>query len=402
MQKKLSIRRWIAVAAAGAVLFGVVGCAGTKTKTQRAEATEQWNAARASVMFGLARDQYQSGNYDKCRQTLAEAMRLQPTNAKLHVLAGKLAIEQGQLESAERSLAKARELDPKDAEADYLSGAVCQRWQKAQAAFEFYSAASTKAPNELPYVLAKAEMLVVMDRSNEALALLSDKVLFFEHSAVIRDAAGQLLLQQKRYPEAVEMLRQASILATDDQSIREHLTMAMFYNKQYREACEQFARLMKDPKNQLRPEMYLAQGECLMQLHKPAEARGCFESAAQLSPSNGQAMTSLAKAALELNDLRRADLALRKAVALDPQSSEVQLLVGYLRVRENKMSDALTAFKRASELDRTDTTSLCMIGYVMEKTGHANQAMQYYSQALKMKPNDEMAKQMMATVDVNE
>src|SRR4051812_32230877 len=207
MQNKLSIRRWIAVAAAGAVLFGAVGCSSVaKQKSQKVEATEQWNAARASVMYGLARDQYQTGNYDKCRQTLSEALRLQPNNAKLHVLAGKLSIEQGQLETAERELKRARECDPKDAEADYLSGAVCQRWQKPQAAFEFYDSATIKAPNELPYVLAKAEMLVDMDRADEALALLQDKVVFFEHSAVIRDAAGELLLQQKRFPEAVEML----------------------------------------------------------------------------------------------------------------------------------------------------------------------------------------------------
>ena len=80
-------------------------------------------------------------------------------------------------------------------------------------------------------------------------------------------------------PEAVEVLRQASVLATDDNGIREHLAFAMFYNKQYRDASNLFTRLLKDPANQKRAELYLALGECQLQLHKPADARASFESA---------------------------------------------------------------------------------------------------------------------------
>jgi cytochrome c-type biogenesis protein CcmH/NrfG len=159
---------------------------------------------------------------------------------------------------------------------------------------------------------------------------------------------------------------------------------------------------MKDEKCQKRPELFLAQGECLMQMKKFADARGCFENAVQLAPSNAQALTSLAKAALELNDLRRADIAVRKAMALDGQSSEVYLLCGYVRLRESKDKEALAAFQRASQLDHSDTVSLCMVGYVLEKHGKGQQAMEYYGRALKLKPDDEMARQMMASIDAND
>jgi tetratricopeptide (TPR) repeat protein len=237
-------------------------------------------------------------------------------------------------------------------------------------------------------------MLVLLDRTEEALALLQDRAAFFEHSAVIRDAAGQLLLQLKRYPEAVEALRQASILATDDNNIREHLAFATLYNKQYREAADLFSRLLKDPKNTSRAELYLARGECLLQINKPIEARASFEQAVQNNTNDLNGYIGLTKAALELNDLRRADLSVRRAMAIDQRSSEVHLLQGYVRLRENKLSDALQAFQRASQLDRTDTVSLCMIGYVLEKTGRSEQAMQYYGRALRLNPQDEMARQL--------
>jgi superkiller protein 3 len=399
MRKKLPVLFFAMVCAAATAL---VGCADANRKTQKEEATEQWNAARAAVLHGLARDQFQNGNFDKARETVTQAMRLDPKNAKLHQLSAKLAIEQGQLELAERELTTARELDPKDAEADYLSGVVCQRWQKPAAAYDCYSSAVDKAPNELAYVLAKAEMLVAMDRSKDALALLQEKVSTFDHSPVIRDAIGQLLVQQGRHADAVEMLRQACALATEDNSIREHLAMAMCMNKQYREAAEMLARLLKDPKNAQRADLYLAYGECQLQCNRLPEARGSFESAAGITPTSQQAWTGLAKAALAAGDLRRADLALRRATALDANNAQTTLLVGYLRVRENKLPQALAAFQKASELDRNDTVSVCMIGYVMEKQGHPAKAMQYYSRALKMKPADELATRLMATVDMNE
>jgi hypothetical protein len=42
-----------------------------------------------------------------------------------------------------------------------------------------------------------------------------------------------------------------------------------------------------------------------------------------------------------------------------------------------------------------------MVGYVLEKTGKSEQAMKCYAQALKMRPNDELASKLMASIDPN-
>ena len=195
-----------------AALALVVGCSSTTTheKTGKQLMTEQWNHTRASVLLGLAKDQYAAGNFDPARHTVDDALRMDPENPQLHVLSAKLAIEAGQLDLASKDLEKARKANPKDAEADYLSGVVCQRWQKTDEAREYYAAAATKAPDELAYLLAESEMLVALDRQSEALDLLQNKVVFFENSAVIRDAVGQLLVQSHKYKEAADILRQAS------------------------------------------------------------------------------------------------------------------------------------------------------------------------------------------------
>src|SRR5215217_6818389 len=129
---------WLMLPVVCVALLGGVGCS-EKHQTQKQAATQQWNSARANVLFGLAKDQYATGNFDQSRKTITEALRLDPDNARAHVLSAKLAIEQGQLELAQRELEKAAKLNPKDAECDYLSGVVYQRWQQPQTAYDYYS-----------------------------------------------------------------------------------------------------------------------------------------------------------------------------------------------------------------------------------------------------------------------
>src|SRR5258705_127964 len=78
------------------------------------------------------------------------------------------------------------------------------------------------------------------EQTPKALEILGDRLNFFENSPPIRDAVGQLLLQAPpagpangppNYAEAVAILRQASALAPEEQTIREHYGLALYYNK---------------------------------------------------------------------------------------------------------------------------------------------------------------------------
>ena len=378
----------------------IVGCGPNKKPTQKEAAARQWSEARASVLYGLAKDQYKNAQFDLCRATLNDALKLAPENVPLRILSARLAIEQGQLEIADHELSAARKIDPKNAEADYLSGVIYQRWQKPETAYEYYHSAAEKQPAELAYVMAKSEMLVAMNRENEALTFLQGKVIYFEHSAVIRDAVGQLLVHQGKYKDGADMLREASILSPDDLSIREHLSLALYLAQQYRDAAEQLTKLTADEHYAKRGDLLLTLGECQMQAGDTRAARQSFESATQIDPNMASAWLSFGRVALQMNDLRRAETAARKVSALDPGNAQAQLLIGYVRLHEGKVNDALSAFRKASALDENDTVSLCMIGYTMEKMGRSDQAVSYYAQALKIKPNDELASKLLAAVEV--
>ena len=395
----------------------ISGCANQpKEKTAKQDGESRWRIARAGVLYSLAREQFENGNLDDSRKTINSALKYAPDHVMIRLLSSKLSIEQGQLDVAEAELNMVRELDPKNAEADYLTGVIYQRWQKTDVAYEAYSRACEKNPNELAYLLAKAEMLVQLDQSQKALDILKDKLNFYENSPAIRDAVGQLLVQDKKYDEAVPVLRQALALAPEDGAIREHYGMALFYGKQYREAALVLDRLVNNQKSEVkgqksevkgqdyanRADIRTAIGECQLEMDQPREARDNFELASQLQPENVSVWLNLSKAALRLNDLKRAELSLKKAISLDAKSADANVLMGYLNLQQNKLNEALASFKKASTLDSKDSVSLCMSGFVLEKMGRSSEAVRYYSQALKVKPNDELATSLLAKVQVNE
>ena len=379
------------------ILVAAAGC--NNKNQQKAEAQQRWNNTRASILLGVAQDQYKAQDFDKCKETLAKAMAMAPDSPQIHTLNAKVEIELGHLESAERELQIARKFGPAEPEPYYLSGVIFQRWQKPQTALEFYRQAGQRAPSELPYVLAEGEMLVALGRVPEALTLLQSKVSYFENSPAIRDAVGQLLVQTGKYPEAIRMYRQASILSEKDDGIRERLAMAYYYNKQYKECAEVLTRITATEPYSKRADLLQLQGECQLQVGNAHGAVRSFTAASEANVYSAKIWQDLGRAVLDTGDFHRAEYALRRSLGLDGKISETHLLMGYALVRQKNFDGALRSFKTASNLDNSDTTSLCMIGYTLAKMGREKEAVRYYSQALRIKPGDDMASELMAQID---
>ena len=393
-----TLRKLILVSTLTLAGTGLIGCASNQ-KTQKQAATEQWNQTRATVLCSLANDQYTSGNLDKCKETLNTAMPMDPTNVRLMLLAARVDVEQGNLESARQQLERAATAAPKDAEVDYLVGVVQERWQKPQLARDAYARAAAKRPDDVAYLLAEAEMYVQLNDSDGALSLLKDRSTYFEHSAAIRDAIGQLLEQSGNRAGAIEYYRQASVLDGDDLGIRERLGLVLYQQGDSREALSQLSRVLRDPTLAGRGDLQIAAGECELNLSASADARKRFEIVASKEPTNAVAWLGVAKASLALGDLRRADYAVNRVVALPGAASmpSTYAVMGYVRLRQGRYSEAAECFRRASAGDPKDPTTLCMLGVSLSKLGQADEARACYARALAANPNDELATALTAT-----
>lgn len=372
--------------------MSLLACGGQKKKQ---EVYDKWNSARAAVQGNLAAEQYKNGNLPDARKSVDEAIKLDPKNVAYHLLSAQIYNEAAALESAQRELDTVRSLDPKNAQADYLSGIVYQRWQKPNLALEYYVKASDKAPADVSYMMARAEMLIQVGQADQAITLLEGRLSYFEHSGTVRDMLGGLYLQRGRDKDAVAILEQATILSPDELEIREHYARALFGTQEYRKCIGELTRLMKDDVFGKRADLHLLLGECYLQTEDPRNAKVEFESAANLSPNMAAAWLGVAKAALSINDLDRCDNALKKAASLEPQNSQVYLAIGYLRMKQARTDEAMAALEKASQLDPKDPVSLCLLGLMQERAGKKDLAMEYYGKALQLRPDDELARSLM-------
>jgi Flp pilus assembly protein TadD len=384
------------------------GCSSIGPKNDKNAATAAWKRARAAVMITLAKDQYNAGNFDGARTTVNEAIVLVPDAAELRVLSARIAIEQGNLDMAENELRKAQELDPKSAAADYYYAVVMQRWQRTSRALELYTSACEKNPKEVAYVLARAETLVALDKESEAIQVLIAAETSFENSAEVRGSLGQVYLRQKRYAEACDALKQAVMLAADDESLREQLARSQYLSRRLPEAKENLERLVKSPKYAKRADLWNTLGEIELALDRPSEARGYFQTASELQPQSTEYLVNLARAALDSGDIRRAEITARKALGISPSDPASNMVMGYVRLQQDRAPEALAAFRRSAELAPTDSTPHCMAGMALEKLGRRDEAASEYATALKIKPDDDIARalltqlQSVANVETNE
>ncbi|MEM8874488.1 MAG: tetratricopeptide repeat protein [Planctomycetota bacterium] len=376
------------------------GCAdGVKPQQAASEAANQrWNAARSGVLLSLAEDQFESGDLAKSRLTADEALTLNPGDARLLTLRARIAIEEGKLENADADLTAALELSPDNAESHYLAGIVDQRWQRPDAALGHYEAASRLEADEPAYLLAHAEALVSVGRDDEALHILQDRVVHFEHSAPVRSAVAELHMRRGDFALAAEMYRHASVLDRDDLQLRERLALATFQAGQMREAELELSRLLKDPAFAERADLWLAYGEALLAVGQFRDGRDAFLTVTRLAPRGVPGWAGLTKASLELGDGRRAVGAARQVETLEPDNPESHLLLGLSAQLNGDHEQALAAYRFAARLDPSDPLPACLEGRLLQIRGDIAAAAESFARALDIDPDDPLARQLASTL----
>jgi tetratricopeptide (TPR) repeat protein len=391
-----------------AILLAIAGCGsgGQTHEGNKNVATAKWQSARAGVLLSLAEGQFESGEFDKANKSLSDALVMQPDSPALLTLRAKVHVEEGRLEPAEQDLNRALELlaaaeQPPIktlAEANYLAGVIDQRWQKPTKALAHYTAAATADEQNPAYVIAQAEMLAALDRGDEALALLRGRIIYFEHSAAVREAVGQLEMRAGRFAEAADVLRQAAVLDPGDERIRESLALASYHAGQHRDAAQLLERLVVTETYEERADIWLALGESRLELGRAPEARKAFGRVTRLTPDHPGGWIGLTKSALMLGDLRRAEASLRRVEHLRGDEAQTNLLYGYVKLRQGENDEALRRFRRASRLDPSDPVALCMVGFLLQQQGQTMQAEACYARALRIDPSDPLAAELLANV----
>lgn len=379
--------------------LGITGCGPTTHEKNKAAAIDRWTAARTGIIYGMAMQQFETGELEKAERSTNQILSAAPDNARFNVLAARIALEQGNLERAYRHLEIAVNSDPRNPEAHYYAGVVFQRWQQYDRALEAYELAFQAEPDHVAPLMAIAEMLVKLNREEEAVARLQEKLVYFEHNAGLRLLTARIMLKQRRVEEALSMFREAYLLNPDDLQLLEQLAMAEYAGGHFTTAIVHLKQLMEEADHANRRDLLKALADCYQGIDQPAKARQIYLKLVDTEATDVDAWIRLGQVASILGDDSRLRQAARNAVSLDPSRYEGYLLVGLFAQKAGRIDQAIGQFERAAQLAPDSPLPLIMKGIALEKTGDLNAAAAAYSAAQKLAPGDPRPKQLLAGLD---
>ena len=388
-----------AVVGTACVLTGCDQAVTTTMAESKQAALDRWSATRAGITYSLALQQFEAGDFDKAEHTVLEAISANPSKPEFFVLAGRIAVEKGQLERGYHYMVTAIETDPEHAPAHYQLGVINQRWQKYDVALNNYRLASQYDPESVSGLIAEAEMLVKLNRDDEALKRLSRKLVYFDHNAAIRVSIGRICLMRGEMDRAVSMFNEAHLLAPEDPTVLQHLAMAEYSDKRYGEAIYHLQQLLETEGYETRRDLRTALGDCYQATGKSKEARLLFLSLTDEDPTDVNAWVKLGQAAWIVGDERRLRQSAQQINALAPDRFEGYLLAGMVMRNDGKNVEAIALFERASGLSPDSSLPHILRGMTLEDAGQITEAGSAYAAALRIDPTDQRAKRLLAGVE---
>lgn len=403
----LHIRRMLLIAGVAALVLVGPGCdsAGKGAAHKKAvnEANQRWLNMRTGMMLQMANQQFSTGDLDQAERTLNEALDIDKKNGQIYTLAGRVALERGQLERSYHLFNLAMEFKSRGGEAQYYQGLILQRWQQYDGALIRYQQAAALEPDNAAYLLAFAEMQVATDRVDDARQSIEDRLTYFDQNAGIRTALAQIYMLKHEPEKAMEYLRQASLLRPDDLQIVENLAMAQAQAGKHDDAVKTLERLLGRAEYANRRDLMQALVSNYVALDRLDSAKTVLIKLTKTDPNDVDSWIRLGQLVWKMEDLSGTLLAANRVINLAPRRHEGHLLAGMVWQKRGDVDKALTHFDQAAAVAPENTLPLIMRGLALEKAGRTAAAADAYNQALKRKPDDERAQRLLtrlSAVDV--
>ncbi|MEZ6162987.1 MAG: tetratricopeptide repeat protein [Phycisphaerales bacterium] len=301
----MNAKRTLPAVLSTAVLLSLVGCTGQGNYTREgvSMAKERMSFLKSATEWELARQAFLAGDLEKALRKVDTSLEINDTVVKSHVLKGRILIEMGNLGTALESLKTAAALDPEEPDAQYYLGIVYERINEPELARESFERACDLDDYNPVYAVAAAEMMIDLDRVEEAKVYLGS-IPMAENNAGIRQSLGHIALIEQDPAKAVQYFQQARLLAPDDAGIAEDLIHAQILAGKWREAERNIALLLKKPENKDRQDLMILHAKALMNTGRAVEARTIYQEMVSQAEgrSDVEGWIGLANASLMVGD----------------------------------------------------------------------------------------------------
>lgn len=355
-------------------------------------AQKRMGQLKAGTDWQMANQQFLSGDLKKAIKNVDRSIANNPDVTKSHVLRGRVLMEQGKLEAAREAFLSAEKLDPKNVDAQYFLGIVSERVSEPEEAYRRYTKASELDANNPQYAVASAEMLVELQRYDEAKALLEQKQGQFAHNAAIRQTLGHLAMLRRDYTQAALLFNQALLLAPDDERITEDLLQAQMLGENFADAEFTVNRLMSFPTTQDRRDLQVMKARCLIGLDRPVEARSILLELTA-TPEFGSDATlwiDLGTVAGELKDRINLRNAGTRVMSMASQRPEGYMFRAQFLRLDSRAQEALSFIDQAIARSESNGAALAVKAQILRDLGRAGEAQAALASAVSADPTNKL------------
>lgn len=354
----------------------------------RDEKKARWDATRAAIHLQVATQQYESGDVEKSRETLQKVFAVSPDFVPAHILAARQDIESGDMSNAQKHLELAIKTDPELADSYYYLGMVHQRRSENELALEAYKTAWDKRPTGASFILAYAEMLIAMDRLEQAEKVLTDNLQKFEQSSAVRAALGRLYALRNNFEQASRMYMEASLRAPEDKSIKFTYAENLLLAGQPTRAIPALEELATDAKFDQHQSVLLTLGKAYRDAKRMTDSRKTLTELTKLAPSNAQAWLQLARTEIVSGNDHDAEWALSRVFQIDPNNFEGLIMQGVTLRHQSKFDAADKALDKAEQINPNHPTVLALQALNAKDRKAKSEATGYVERYLKVRPDD--------------
>ncbi|MDA1231599.1 MAG: tetratricopeptide repeat protein [Planctomycetota bacterium] len=262
----------------------------------------------------LARVRLLEGRIDEARELADEAYRLAPNSRMVLEILARILDRQGEKEHAQRLLHQIQRLSDQPL-----------LWMDP------YAEQALALRIDVSRIEDTARALVENGNTEEAIQLLSTELQRSSGSIPIRLTLSQILLQIQRFDEALGVLTDAQTASPQNAEVRFRIGVVRYLQNEFPQAADAFRQTL-----QLKPDHALALynlAQCCLQLDDQAGAIDAFEATLQISPDQNLARLNLAKILIQLHHLEQAREHVQRVLDNSPENMEAKELLKQIETK---------------------------------------------------------------------
>ena len=322
-----------------------------------------WTAYNLALALEAAKDM--KGAEDALRN----AIRIDPTRAKIQAELGRVYLAQGDLDAAQKCLESALHLDPELAEARGNLAMVYAREGDLESAEKLVRQALEDNPNYVEGHLDLALVLVQQNRKADAERELEKAAALAPKDSATLSTVGKAEMKMGENTKGVEFLRRVVELAPDLAAAHLDLALALADSYNLPAALEQATEAVR-----LAPQSGVAhfyRGRVLYDMGRGSEAQPEFETACRLNSQMPEPRYFLALIEKQNGNYKAAATLLEETVQRQPGNAMAWYMLGQSLEKESDTAKAVAAWRKAIEIDPKFSQALISLARVLRSTDAA-------------------------------